>query len=109
MLEFSQIYALENNYDYGHVETSIDDGVTWSTAASFNGFQTSSWERLVIELPTLDGAANARVRFRIETDVNTTEDGWHIDDIVIRGFRAPADPTIFTDGFETGGDPRPGA
>ena len=102
VLEFSHIYAFESNYDYGHVEVSTDGGAIWTTATSFNGFQTSSWDRVVIELPALDHAPNARVRFRVDTDFNTTEDGWHIDDIVIRGFDDSPPETVFRDGFESG-------
>ena len=102
-LEFRHIYAFETSYDYGHVEYSTDGGSTWATATSFNGFRTSSWATEVIELPNLDHAAAARIRFRIDTDVNTTEDGWHIDDIVIRGFDDGPPGLLFRDGFESGG------
>ncbi len=51
-------------------------------------------------LPTL--VADARVPFRIDTDLSITEDGWHIDDIVIRGFDDPPPGLIFYDHFESG-------
>ena len=43
----------------------------------------------------LDGAADARVRFRYTSDSNTNYDGWYIDDISIEG-------AFFADGFESG-------
>jgi len=103
VVEFSHIHALETGYDYGYVEISTDGGSTWTTVASFNGFQTASWDRVVLEIPALDDAPNARVRFRIDTDVSVTEDGWHIDDIVVRGYEDLPPGLMFRDGFE-GGD-----
>jgi len=100
-LEFSHIYELEDGYDYGHVEYSRDGGATWTTATSFDGSQIPSWERIELPLPGLDHAADARIRFRIETDGSITEDGWHIDDIVVRGFDDPPPGLLFRDGFET--------
>ncbi len=88
-LEFSHIYDLENGYDYAHVEYSTNGGATWSTAATFNGTGHLNWESVELDLGDLDHVAGARVRFRIDTDVSITEDGWHIDDIVIRGFDDP--------------------
>ena len=102
VLEFSHIYELEDGYDYGRVEYSIDGGATWTTAASFNGSQIAGWERTELALPQLDHAATARIRFRIDTDVSLTEDGWHIDDIVIRGFDEPPPWQLFSDSFENG-------
>ncbi len=45
---------------------------------------------------------SAQIRFRIETDVSWTEDGWHIDDIVIRAYSGLPPGLLFGDGFETG-------
>jgi hypothetical protein len=98
-LEFSHIYDLESGYDYGTVEYSTDGGASWASAASFNGVHTSSWDRVEIDLAALDYAPDARIRFRLDTDVSITQDGWHIDDIVILGFD---DPLIFSDNFESG-------
>jgi hypothetical protein len=103
VLEFSHIYELEDGYDFGHVELSTDAGASWTTAASYNGSHTADWERVVLPLPGLDNSPDARIRFRIETDYSWAEDGWHIDDIVIRGFTRPPATNIFSDGFE-GGD-----
>ena len=100
-LEFSHIYDLESGYDYAYVEISTDGGATWSTTASYNGIQTTSWENVELDISDLDHIANARIRFRIETDSSVTEDGWHIDDIVIRGFDDSPPGLIFRDSFES--------
>ena len=100
-LEFSHIYDLESGYDYAYVEYSTDGGATWSAAASFNGTGHLTWESIEIDLGNLDHVADARIRFRIDTDGSVTEDGWHIDDIVIRGFDDLPPWLIFRDNFES--------
>jgi hypothetical protein len=102
VLEFSQIYDLESGYDFGRVEIRTEPG-NWITVASFDGTQTSSWERVELELPALDHVRHARVRFRIDTDGSVTRDGWHIDDIVLRGFDELPSGMIFYGNFEDGG------
>ncbi|MCU0304341.1 MAG: hypothetical protein MUC56_09830 [Thermoanaerobaculales bacterium] len=102
VLELKHIYDLESGYDYGRIEVSTDDGASWTTVASFDGTQTASWELVEIPLPGLDHAADARIRFRLDTDSSVTRDGWHIDDIVVRGFEEAPPGLIFRDRFEDG-------
>jgi hypothetical protein len=102
-MAFSHIYDIESGWDYGHVEVSADQGANWETVASFTGIATGAWERETIGLPQLNGAGQARIRFRLETDGSVTEDGWHVDDIVLRGAGdGQWFGTIFHDGFESG-------
>ncbi len=101
VLEFSHIYDIEDGYDFGHVEVSTDNGSTWTTAASFDGVALT-WDRVVLPLPALDQVDHARIRFRIDTDFVVTEDGWHVDDIVIRGFDQLPAGLLFRDTFESG-------
>ena len=103
VLEFDHIYELESGYDYGHVEVSADGGATWSTVATYNGMHGSPWLHESLVLPTLDHAASARIRFRIDTDWVVSEDGWHVDNIVVRGFEDLPPGLVFYDGFEDGG------
>ncbi len=98
VLEFSHIYDIELNYDFGYVEYSADNGETWTAAASYSGSQPS-WQTVTLALDELDGASDARIRFRLSTDGMITADGWHIDDIVLAG---TSTTTVFSDGFETG-------
>lgn len=100
-LEFSHTYEIEQGYDYGYVEISDDGGASWTTIDSFTGIHPT-WEAVVVELPQLDGAAAARLRFRLETDYYLTEDGWYLDDIILRGAGPLPTPEIFLDGFESG-------
>ncbi len=85
-LSFWHIYDLEDGYDYGYLEYSTDGGGTWVTAAAYNGENPDPiWAQEEVALPALDGVANARVRFRLDTDWYVTEDGWHIDDVILSG------------------------
>jgi hypothetical protein len=89
-LEFAHIYDLESGWDYGHVELSTNGGASWSTVTSYSGVNHTTWETVTIEVPQLDGVATARFRFRLTSDSNTVEDGWHVDDIVVQAFVPPA-------------------
>ncbi len=100
-LEFDHIYAIESGYDFGYVEFSIDGGASWPGAASYTGSQ-APWQTIAIELPELDGAGSARLRFRLETDSWVTADGWHLDDIVVRAGSGGSASYVFADGFESG-------
>ena len=98
-LRFFHTYATESGYDYAIVEYSTNGGSTWSEATRWDG-SNSGWDEVTLQLPDLNGAAQARIRFRIDTDGGITDDGWHIDDITLRG--TMIDLPLFTDGFETG-------
>jgi hypothetical protein len=100
-LEFMHTYRLESGYDYAYVEVSADGGPPWIPVATYNGF-ASSWQPVTLDLALLDGAPSARIRFRIDTDGSVTEDGWHIDDIVLRGGETIPPGLIFRDGFSSG-------
>jgi carboxypeptidase T len=91
-LSFWHTYDLENGYDYGFVEYSTDGGNSWETAGTYNGAGQTTWSQVTLPLPALDGAANARIRFRLYSDETVSADGWHVDDIqVIAGH-----PSCFT-------------
>ena len=96
-LVFQQSHDFEPGFDFGLVE--IWDGVSWQEVLAVGG--QAPWGPVTLAVPRLDGVANAQVRFRISSDTNTTADGWHLDDIVLRGAAPPA-PPIFVDGFESG-------
>lgn len=100
-LEFRHIFDLESGYDYAFVEYSTDGGSSWTQVQSYNGVQTSSWQTVELDVSALDHVPDARIRFRLDTDVSVTRDGWHIDDIVVRGFASLPAP-FFNDGFESG-------
>ena len=99
-LKFFHIYDFETGFDSGLVEVSTN-GSSWTQVAAFSQEnQTAEWTLVEIPLPMLDGAPNAQIRFRVDTDVGVTADGWHVDDIRLE---AASLALIFADGFE-GGD-----
>ncbi len=105
-LSFSQFYSLPAiGNDFGIVEYSTDDGVSWRRAAAVtgtlpqfsdpNGQPISPFVQARVRLRGLDGQASARVRFRVQKASNAG-DGWFIDDIKLLG--RSADPAIITPG-----------
>ncbi len=84
-LSFWHIYDLEPGWDYGYVEYSTNGGGSWTQAASYDGYDQLTWMQEEILLPALNGQANARLRFRLDSDGWIEADGWHIDDVVLSG------------------------
>jgi len=81
VLVFWQKFNFENDYDYGFVEVSRDNGSSWKKLSSYTG--KSDWERIKINLSEYQSDTNVKIRFRIETDDSIVDDGWYIDDIII--------------------------
>ncbi len=101
-LSFWHRYATEATYDFCHVEVSANDGAGWTEVATFDGTQ-SSWQQVTLTLPQLDGAAAARIRFRLTSDVSITADGWYVDDVLLRAaFASAPENLLFLDSFESG-------
>jgi len=82
VLTFAHSYALESGFDYGSVEYSIDDGVNWKRAAAYTG-PSPAFSQVRLTLDALAGQSRVRIRFRLTTDVDTTLDGWVVDDVRI--------------------------
>ncbi len=98
-VSFWQRYETEPTFDFCHVEVSGDGGATWTELASYDGTQ-STWTQVTLAAPQLDGKAQARIRFRLSTDVSVQRDGCYVDDVVLRAAMAPI--LSFADGFESG-------
>ncbi|MBK9316683.1 MAG: M36 family metallopeptidase [Acidobacteria bacterium] len=82
MFYFAHSYAFEADFDYGMIEISSDDGANWTRVAAFSGIQTS-FLRQHIQIDSLAGQKQARIRFRIRSDENLNFDGWSLDDIKV--------------------------
>jgi carboxypeptidase T len=100
-LSYWERHAVESGYDFCHVEYSTDGGSSWNPIASYTGTQ-NTWQKATFQLPALSGEAQARIRFRLTSDVNVTADGCYVDDVELRTAVPPVVPTIFADGFESG-------
>ena len=102
-LEFASLCDTEAGYDYCIVEVSTN-GVSWDEVARYDGL-SNSFDSIEIDLPQLAGATTAQFRFRLQSDFSITDDGWHVDDIRLRG----AGPLCLTgdadsDGIADGAD-----
>ena len=110
-LTFRQWHELEDEFDYGYVAISTDDGATWTaqagryTASDGPGRRTlgpgytgssGGWVEEEVDLAPYAGC-RVLLRFEHLTDEAISADGWCIDDIAI--------PEIgFMDDAETEGD-----
>jgi subtilisin family serine protease len=84
VLSFSQRHSFETGADFGFVEVSRDAGATWEWITQASG----SWPAFAstgrIPLPSLDGAATARLRFRLKSNAGGGQDGWALDDVLVQ-------------------------
>ncbi len=83
-LAFTHSYAFENLFDYGFVDSSIDDGATWRRMAAYTG-TLAAFTPARVSLDGLAGASNVRLRLRVQSDLGTVADGWYVDDIRVIG------------------------
>ena len=101
-LEFMSLCDTEASYDYCIVEIQ-NDGGPWQEIARFDG--ATPWQLIDLPLTSLDGVGDARFRFRLQSDFSITENGWHVDDIRLRGagpacIDTDADSDGVIDGFD---------
>ena len=126
-LKFWTWYDIEEEWDYGFVEVSIDNGATWRpipgsiTRTSNNPNQSTAWKNSLVgsqsssdavitgksdgwveasfTLPPPDeGVSGVWVRFAYYTDEASLRPGWFIDDVTV----VSNGDTVFSDGFEAG-------
>ncbi len=91
-------YDIEDNWDYGQVRISTNNGSTWIPLAGqytnpgtgsfqpngqplYDGVQTS-WVREDISL-TGYTTSQIKFQFQLRTDGSLTRDGWYVDDIAV--------------------------
>ena len=102
-LTFSEWYELEDSYDFGFVEVSVDGGTSWTalpgaytTDSDMSGVNTGNgitgttkhYVRETMDLTPFAG--NALLRFRLTQDQAVYGLGWCIDDVLVTG----ADGTV---------------
>lgn len=84
-LSFWHRYDTEESYDHCVVEASADGGATWrQLGPQYSGIERL-WRPVELPLDQFVGAQAFTLRFRLETDVSITADGWYIDDVMIAG------------------------
>lgn len=99
-LSFWHRYSLEQNYDFGRVEVSINGGASWTTLASYTG-TLSSFQKVVLDLSAYDSKPSLLVRFRLQSDYSIRADGWYVDDFEIVGVAGPGISVTPTTGLIT--------
>ena len=99
-VSFSRIFDLEPTNDHVHVEISVDGGATWEKLGAFgtgtnwyndvlgdfwDGVSGASgeWRRASHPLVGAAGAGLARIRFVMESNGSTNEEGFGLDDVII--------------------------
>ncbi len=97
-LTFYTRYDIENNYDYGQVKISTNNGQNWIPLQGqytnpgtgsfqpngeplYDGTQTT-WVQEEINLSGLT-SLQSKLRFEFKSDPSITRDGWYLDDISI--------------------------
>lgn len=97
-LTFYTKFDIENDWDYGQVKISTNNGSTWIPLTGeytnpgtgsfqpngeplYDGTQTS-WVREEIPLSSYI-SSQFKIRFELKTDVSIQRDGWYLDDIAI--------------------------
>lgn len=98
-------YDIETDWDGAYVEMSIDDGTTWTKVGTvndptwynntnangaigdcFNGAGvdgSQGWVTVTNVLSGSAGLANAKIRFTMESDANTNNEGFGVDNVSI--------------------------
>jgi hypothetical protein len=117
-LSFWTKYDIENNWDYGQVEISTNNGSTWTPLAGnytnlgtgsfqpngqplYDGTQTN-WVREEISLAGYT-SSQVKLRFKLLTDGSVQKDGWYVDDISIVFFTSSnIQLTALIEGFYNG-------
>lgn len=110
-LTFWTWYDIEEEWDYGFVEVSTDNGATWHpipgsiTKTSNNPNQSTAWKNSLLGNAAssdavitgssggwvqatfaLPAASDVLVRFAYYTDEASLRPGWFIDDVAVNGF-----------------------
>jgi hypothetical protein len=117
-LTFYSKWDIENNYDYGQVEISTNNGTSWIPLTGlytnpgtgsfqpngeplYDGTQTN-WVQEEILLSGYTSSQN-KLRFKLRTDGSVQKDGWYLDDISIYVMGVvPVELSSFTGRSENG-------
>jgi immune inhibitor A len=113
-LTFDTMYVIEDMWDFGFVQVSLDGGYTWTSLE--NEYTSSDYDlnahpNIIVNMPGLTGTTDGEwvtmsfdlsaypgqdilVAFRYMTDWGYTEAGWFIDNVYV-------DDTLISDGSST--------
>jgi len=94
-LDFASRCDTEATYDFCIVEIASDGG-NWLEVTRYDGNASSFTDRS-IDVSSLAGSSSAQIRFRLDTDISVTDDGWYVDDVVLRASGAQCVTATDTD------------
>lgn len=87
ILSWRQFFETEEGFDFGTVEISNDNGVTWALAPADETLSgpvsATGWMRRQCFVDASYATAGFRIRFRLNADDTYQFDGWAIDDVAI--------------------------
>lgn len=102
-LEFDTQWDIENDWDYGQIQISTNNGSTWTalqglyTNSGVGSFQPNgeplydgtqlSWVHETIDISNYANQ-NITIRFYFRSDGYVTADGWYVDNIKITSYEA---------------------
>ncbi len=84
LLTFWTAYNIEEEYDFGYVEYSIDSGASWVKLLTITGEQ-SYWDKEELLIEGVGGEVDFKIRFAYITDGTILSLYWYVDDIKLSG------------------------
>ncbi|HHL31459.1 MAG TPA: hypothetical protein ENJ41_02660 [Oceanospirillales bacterium] len=100
-ISFNHWCETESGFDFGHVEINFDNSL-WQEILSCSG--ASSWKHEALTVAIPNNAKQLKLRFRLSSDGSLTDDGWYVDDVLLKVTGQPCrgvfDDMIFTNGFD---------
>jgi hypothetical protein len=85
-LSFWHYYKFESGYDYAYVDVGTEG--YWNELADYTG-NSSGWTQETFSLSSYAGKV-VRLRFRLESDEYSTQEGWYVDDVLVDGETVPS-------------------
>ena len=84
LLTFWNVYRIEEDYDFGYVEYSIDSGSSWVRLLALTGEQLY-WVKEELLITGVGGEVDFKIRFSHQTDGTVLSVYWYVDDIKLSG------------------------
>ena len=98
VLSFWHRYELQQNADYMHIYTSINNGASWVQLKNYTGNEPN-WYQERLNLSDKAGKV-VGIQFRLNSNASTEMDGWYMDDLIIQD-EADTMTYPFSDDVET--------
>ena len=102
VLRFWDRHAIANN-DWGRAFVSGNGGASWTCVYGVSETRTN-WLEQTIDLSPWKNSDQVWIRFQMDTDGGTQNDGWYVDDVSVEDYTPP--PAIYPvfENFEAGLD-----